>query len=284
MSRYQVWAWNLYARAPQRGISHPDQILYFVAELCQVSTVACFPPSREDPLPVSLSLREQLPCAVPVLAGEGSAMPGWHSWPGTSAMPPAARCSTLQGEISHLDGSDPRADPDYELSHTDFCNNLGIVKCSLVIETQVIWQLVKILLIINIFTSNRDFPKNGILALTGKTKSISSENHMTCLQLFAIIVFPKLFYMSCPQFASTQLFHYRWDDRREIMLIKCISTKLQGTACTMKDRSGFRMTLTGRRNGLGKEQVREGVCTRFYTAAPLILPAAQKQDGKVWVG
>lgn len=38
----------------------------------KVSTVACFPLSREDPVPLALSLGRQLPCAVPVLAGEAA--------------------------------------------------------------------------------------------------------------------------------------------------------------------------------------------------------------------
>lgn len=44
----------------------------------------CFPP-------LPLSLGEWLPCAVPVVAGEGSVTPGWHSQPGASAMPAAER-------------------------------------------------------------------------------------------------------------------------------------------------------------------------------------------------
>lgn len=121
-------------------------------------------------------------------------------------------------------------------SHAVLCNNLRIVKCNLVIEIQVIWQQVKILLIINIFNSNRDFPDKDILALTRKTKSISFENHTICLQLFTIVVFPKLFCMSCPRVASIHFFHYRLHDGRQIMLIKFASTKLEGTACTMEDR------------------------------------------------
>ena len=139
----------------------------------KVYTVARFPPSWEDP---TFS-----PTASVTQRAAATRCPSSGSWPGAGAMPPAQRCSMLQGEISHLDGRDPRADPGYELSHVVLCNNWRTVKCNLGIEIQTMWQLVKILLITNIFNSNRDFPDKDILALTGKTKTISFENHMIFL-------------------------------------------------------------------------------------------------------
>lgn len=74
------------------------------------------------------------------------------------------------------------------------------------------------------------------MELSAKPKSICFENHMTCLQLFATVVSPKLFCMSCPWLASTHFFHYRLDGGREIMLTKFASPKLRGTARTVEDK------------------------------------------------
>lgn len=220
--------------------------------------MACFPPSWEDPaFSATASVSWRAAAMRCPSCGWWRQHDAWLAQPTWSQCNASRRerCSTLQGEGSHLDGSDPRADPSYELSHAVLCNNLRTVKCNLVIEIQMVRQVVKILLVIGIFNSNRDFPDKDTLALTGKPKSISFENLTTCLQLFAIVVFPKLFCMSCPSFASTHIFHYRLDDGREIMLIKFASTKLQGTACTMEDRVRIQNDLNGpwKRSGEGTD-------------------------------
>lgn len=112
----------------------------------------------------------------------------------------------------------------------------------------------KILLIKNIFNSNRNFPHKDILALSagGKKKSISFKNHTTCLQLSALIL-PKLLCVSYPQPASINFFHYTLEYGIDIMLIKFASTKLQGTAFTMEYRVRIQTDLNRlqRRSGEG---------------------------------
>lgn len=50
-----------------------------------------------------------------------------------------------------------------------------------------------------------------------------------------------------------------------LCLLNLLALSCKGLHIQWRTGSGFRMTLTGRGNGLGKEQVTEGGCMRFYT-------------------
>lgn len=180
ISRYQLWLWNFCARAPKSESpiqTRPDTLGLNPAK---ISTVACFLPSWEDfvfSATVSVLQRAAAMCCP---------YSGWwrhfHAW---LAQPTQSQCKASCRKMQHISGGDkppgwkwpegwPRlwVEPWCPMQLKNNNNNLRIVKHNLVIETQVIWQLVKILLIKSIFNSNRNFPHKDILALSagGKKK------------------------------------------------------------------------------------------------------------------